>query len=81
MKYNNCRFPDPEKKPELHAIWVENVNRDAAVKFIPTKGSRLCSEHFSANVLQMTEQKVTLLPDAVPTIFQKSQVCTPKVMK
>ncbi|XP_028416401.1 THAP domain-containing protein 5-like [Dendronephthya gigantea] len=50
------------------------MNRDAAVKFIPTKGSLLCSEHFRADMLQMTGQKMMLLPDAVPTIFQKSQV-------
>ena len=48
------------------------MNKHAPVKFVPTKSSRLCSEHFSADMFEKGyRQKVVLKPDAVPTIFKQ----------
>ena len=51
------------------------MNNAAAVKFVPTEVTRLCSEHFSADMKDEGGQKVILKPFAVPTIFPTSQVC------
>ncbi|CAB3987619.1 DNA transposase THAP9, partial [Paramuricea clavata] len=69
-------FPDPKKYPEMYGKWLENVNRNAQVKFMPTGGSRLCSEHFSSAAEMKEEggQRVILTPFAVPTIFPISKV-------
>ena len=45
------------------------------MKFIPTKGSRVCSKHFSTDMIDEVGQRVILKPNAVPTIFPSSQVC------
>ena len=68
-------FPDAQLHPELYARWMENVKKNAPVQFVARKGSRLCSEHFSVDVMQQVGQRIMLLPGAVPTIFQNSQVC------
>ena len=48
------------------------MNKHAPVKFVPTKSSRLCSEHFSADTFEKgSRQKVVLKPDAVPTIIKQ----------
>ncbi|XP_028415048.1 uncharacterized protein LOC114538133 [Dendronephthya gigantea] len=52
---------------------MENINKNAAVEFTPNKGSRVCSEHFSVDMMQKVGQRTMLLPYAIPTIFQKSQ--------
>jgi hypothetical protein len=68
-------FPDPKKYPEMYGKWLENVNRNAQVKFVPTGGSRLCSKHFSSEMKEEGGQRVILKPFAVPTIFPTSKVC------
>ena len=68
-------FPDAGKNPKLHARWLENVKKNAPVWFNPRKDGRLCSEHFSADMVQQVGQKMMLLPDAVPTIFHDFKVC------
>ena len=61
----------------MFTLWVRNVNQNAPAKFVPTKGSRICSEHFSYDMIMITDggKRVTLKPGAVPTIFPNSQVC------
>ncbi|XP_028401622.1 uncharacterized protein LOC114524672 [Dendronephthya gigantea] len=73
------RFPDAEKSPELHALWMENINKNVPVEFTPIKGSRVCSEHFSVDMMQKVGQRTMLLPYAIPTIFEKSQVISQNV--
>ena len=67
------------KNPGLYSMWVENVNRGRCeqTKFVPVKDSRLCSEHFSAEMFEESRgEKAVLKPYAVPTIFkQPAQVC------
>ena len=58
----------------MHAKWVENVNKNAPGKIVPTKGSRLCSAHFSVDMVKEDRERVILKPNAVPTIFNFSQV-------
>ena len=74
MCFNYCSFPDPEKNPEMYALWVKNFNKDAPVKFVPVKGSRLCSKHFSSNMFKEGGKRAILKRNAIPTIFGKSQV-------
>jgi hypothetical protein len=59
----------------MYTKWLENVNKNALVKFVPTGGSRICSEHFSSDMKEEGGQRVILKPFAVPTIFPTSQVC------
>ena len=59
----------------MYAKWVENVNKNALVKFVPTEATRICSEHFRSDMKEEGGQKVILTPFAVPTIFTTSQVC------
>ncbi len=68
-------FPDWKKNAEMYAKWVENVNKNALVKFVPTEATRICSEHFRSDMKEEGGQKVILTPFAVPTIFTTSQVC------
>ncbi len=68
-------FPDRKKNPEMYAKWVESVNKNAPVKFVPTEATRICSEHFRSDMKEEGGQKVILTPFAVPTIFTTSQVC------
>ena len=75
LYHTTCSFPDAEKNPKLHARWLENVKTNASVWFIPRKDGRLCSEHFSVDMVQQVGQRMMLLPDAVPTIFQNFKVC------
>ena len=58
----------------MYALWLENVNKDAPVKFVPGKGSRVCSKHFSSDMFKEGKQKTILKHNAVPTIFNNSQV-------
>ena len=60
----------------MYTKWLENVNKNVLVKFIPTRVSRICSEHFSSDMKEEGGQRVILKPFAVPTIFPTSQVCT-----
>ena len=46
------RFPDQNKNPEMYMKWLENVNENANVKFVPKKGNRVCSEHFSPHMVK-----------------------------
>ena len=59
----------------MYAIWLERVNRNSPVKFAPTSGSRICSEHFSMDMFEKGGQRMNLKPYAVPTIFPKYEVC------
>jgi hypothetical protein len=58
----------------MYATWVAIVNRNAPVKFAPTKGSHVCSEHFSLDMIKEGGARVILKLDAFPTIFPNSQV-------
>ena len=58
----------------MYALWVKNVNKDAPVKFVPVKGSRLCSKHFISNMFKEGGKRAILTRNAIPTIFGKSQV-------
>ena len=69
------RFPDAKKHYGLYVKWLENVNKNSGVKFIPTEAARICSDHFRADMKEEGGQKVILKPFAVPTIFPTSQVC------
>ena len=62
-----------KKYPELHSMWVENINKVTLVKFVPTNKSRLCSKHFSADMFAKTgySKRTVLKPNAVPTIFDE----------
>ena len=68
-------FPDAKAFPEIHAKWVENVNKYTPYEFVPKPGSRLCSEHFGPNMIEEGRQRVVLKPFAIPTIFPNLQVC------
>ncbi len=49
-------------------MWVENVNRSRPTKFVPVKDSRICSEHFSADMFEEGHgEKAVLKPYAVPS--------------
>ena len=41
----------------MYALWLENVNKDAPVKFVPGKGSRVCSKHFSLDMFKEGKKK------------------------
>ncbi len=71
----HCSFPDAKAFPEIHAKWVENVNKYTPYEFVPKPGSRLCSEHFGPNMIEEGRQRVVLKPFAIPTIFPNLQVC------
>ena len=72
----NFSFPDAQNNAKLHAKWMENVCNNAPVGFVVKKGSRLCSAHFDAEMIQKVGQRMMLLPDAIPTIFQNAiKVC------
>ena len=55
-------FPDGKKNAEMYAKWVENVNKNALVKFVPTEATRICSEHFRSDMKEEVGQKVILNP-------------------
>ena len=58
----------------MYALWLENVNKDAPVKFVPGKGSRVCSKHFSLDMFKEGKKRAILKHNAIPTIFNNSQV-------
>ena len=58
----------------MYALGLENVNKDAPVKFDSGKGSRVCSKHFSSDMFKEGKKKAILKHNAVPTIFNNSQV-------
>ena len=65
-------FPDSVRNPGLYSIWVENVNKNRPAKFVPVKDSRICSEHFSADMFEDGHGgKAVLKSYAVPTIFKR----------
>ena len=52
-------------------MWVENVNRSSPTKFVPVKDSRICSEHFSADMFEERHgEKAVLKPYAVITLLR-----------
>jgi hypothetical protein len=59
----------------MYAIWVENANKNSPVKFVPTKGSRICSGHFNSDMIEEGGKRMILKSYAVPTIFPNFQVC------
>ena len=59
----------------MYNKWLENVNRNTLVRFVPTEGTRICSQHFSPDMKEEGGHRVILKPFAVPTIFSTSQVC------
>lgn len=64
------RFPDPNKKKELHGRWLRSVKR---WKWNPTKYSFLCSEHFFTNDYKVPpwESRPRLKNGTVPSVFPK----------
>ena len=53
-------------------MWVENVNRSRPTNFVPVKDSRICSEHFSADMFEEGHgKKAVLKPYAVPCVFKQ----------
>ena len=60
----NFRFPT---KPELLFKWKKNLRRD---NWVPTKSSRLCSDHFQEDMIDRSGKTVRLKPDAIPTRFK-----------
>ena len=58
----------------MYALWLEKVNKDAPVRFVPGKESRLCSKHFSSDMFKEGKKRAILRRNAVPTIFGNSQV-------
>ena len=62
------------KNPELCSIhvWVKN-EKGGPAKFVPVKDSRICLEHFTANMFEEDGRggKAVLKPYAVPTIFKR----------
>ena len=65
------------KNPEFYSIhvWVKNENKGGPAKFVPVKDmfSRICSEHYSADMFEEHGRggKAVLEPYAVPTIFKQ----------
>ena len=55
---------------ELYSInvWVKNENKGGPAKFVQVKDSRICSEHFSADMFEVDGRggKAVLKPYAVP---------------
>ena len=74
------QFLDLRKNPQLYEKWVTNLNKNAPVKIAPTNGSRLCSQHFSSEMIIEDRERVILKPNAIPTIFQCAQVCVNHLM-
>ena len=58
----------------MYALWLEKVNKDAPVRFVPGKESRLCSKHFSSDMFKEGKKRVILKRNAVPTLNSYSQV-------
>ena len=42
----------------MYALWLENVNKDAPVKFVPGKGSHVCSKHFSPDMFKEDKKEL-----------------------
>lgn len=61
-----CSFPF--KRPDILKLWVKAIRRE---NWIPSKYSRLCSEHFLQTDYSQNPgcTAKVLKPDAVPTIF------------
>ena len=63
-------------KSKMYSKWLENINKNKGLdKFVPTEGTRICSEHFSPDMKEEGGSKVILKPYAFPTIFPTLQVC------
>ena len=45
----------------------KNLRRD---NWVPTKSSRLCSDHFQEDMIDRSGKTVRLKPDAIPTRFK-----------
>ncbi|XP_031147422.1 THAP domain-containing protein 2-like [Sander lucioperca] len=58
------RFPINDK--DRLQQWIHNLKRKS---WTPNKHSRLCSIHFTQDSFIVGRERVTLKPDAVPTIF------------
>ena len=56
--------------PELHGKWVENMNRHAVEKFVPTEERRKCSRHCSNEMLYSGQKTTTLIANIVLTMCQ-----------
>ena len=56
----------PLKNPNLLKEWLVVLKRE---KFVPSKYSFLCSEHFLAEDYNNNNKKLHLKPDVVPSIF------------
>ncbi|VEN60285.1 unnamed protein product, partial [Callosobruchus maculatus] len=70
------RFPQ-----ELHRLdlWIKNMKIEG---WEPSSNDRLCSKHFEQNFLHQINQKVYLLKEAVPTIFEGlPEYLRPKIAK
>ncbi|XP_007435206.2 THAP domain-containing protein 8, partial [Python bivittatus] len=59
----------PLHSPERLQQWLSQMNQE---KWVPTKHEHLCSEHFAPSCFEYRWGVRYLKPDAVPTIFQRS---------
>ena len=59
----NFRFP---AKQDLRSKWMVAMRREG---FVPTKHSRLCSNHFRPQDFRMMKSKLMLKDGAVPSVF------------
>lgn len=69
--YKTIRFPCALKYPEQWQMWISNV-KVTKPGFVPSRAkylNRLCSKHFSEELIIHNDKRATLLPGAIPTIF------------
>ncbi|XP_063167959.1 THAP domain-containing protein 8 [Candoia aspera] len=59
----------PLHSPERLQQWLSQMNQE---KWVPTKHQHLCSEHFAPSCFEYRWGVRYLKPDAIPTIFQRS---------
>uniref|UniRef100_A0A8C8R774 THAP domain containing 8 n=1 Tax=Pelusios castaneus TaxID=367368 RepID=A0A8C8R774_9SAUR len=60
----------PLHNPERLQQWLSQMNQE---KWVPTRYQHLCSEHFTPSCFEYRWGVRYLKPDAVPTIFQRSE--------
>ena len=61
----NCRFP---KDLQRRDSWINNME---VADWKPFNNDRICSKHFKERFLYQTKQKVSILSESIPTMFQE----------
>ncbi len=62
----------------MYNKWLENVNKNTLVRFVPTEGTRICSQHFSPDMQEEGGHRVILITEAIccpNNIFYFSGLC------